>query len=213
MRKAFGALFMLLAAVMLAGAGWLIYQNNAVETEAAESAEQALGTLIQEMQTAPAAEADPSPAPDTTPVPAATEEWVGEVPEMPVMEIDGQEYIGYLELPTIGLKLPVMSKWSYPQLRVAPCRYWGSIYDDSMVIMAHNYERHFGKISTLEIGAPVQFVCADGSIYKYVVAKQENLEKQDTVEMVSSEWDLTLFTCTYGGGSRVTVRLERVLAY
>jgi sortase A len=29
-------------------------------------------------------------------------------------------------------------------------------------------------------------------------------------EMESDEWDLTLFTCTIGGKSRVTIRCERV---
>ena len=106
-----------------------------------------------------------------------------------------------------------MSDWSYPQLKIAPCRYWGSAYDDSLVIMAHNYERHFGRIGSMEPGAPVQFIDANGTIYRYVVAKQEILQKQDVDEMISEDWDLTLFSCTYGGEKRVTVRLNRVLAY
>ena len=28
--------------------------------------------------------------------------------------------------------------------------------------------------------------------------------------MLSGDWDLTLFTCTIGGQTRVTIRLERV---
>lgn len=82
------------------------------------------------------------------------------VPDMPIMTIDGQEYIGYLELPTLDLSLPVMSQWSYPRLRIAPCRYWGNAYDDTLVILAHNYDRHFGRIKNLAIDDPVQFVDA-----------------------------------------------------
>ena len=45
-----------------------------------------------------------------------------------------------------------MSDWSYPQLRVALCRYTGSVYDDSLIIMAHNYDWHFGGISAATWG-------------------------------------------------------------
>ena len=46
--------------------------------------------------------------------------------EMPMIEIDGQWYIGVLEFPSIGLSLPVMSEWSYSRLKISPCRYYGS---------------------------------------------------------------------------------------
>lgn len=135
------------------------------------------------------------------------------LPEMPTLQIGKQSYIGYIELPTLGLSLPVMSEWSYPKLRIAPCRYTGSVYDDSLIILAHNYTRHFGGIKDLAIGDPVQFIDADGNIYQYTVAKHETLEKRDVREMVDNEYDLTLFTCTYGGRNRITVRLTRVRAY
>lgn len=203
MRKALGVLCMLIGAAMLAASGWMLWENRLEEAAAGQNADQALVALL---------DAAPTPgAPDPEASPAPTES--AEVPEMPTMLIDGQAYIGYLELPTIGLTLPVMSDWSYPQLRIAPCRYWGSVYDDSMVILAHNYERHFGRISALQTGDPVQFIDADGNIWRYVVAAQETLERGDVEKMIDPAWDLTLFTCTYGGVSRVTVRLNRVLAY
>lgn len=129
------------------------------------------------------------------------------------MKIDGNRYIGYIELPTLNLSLPVMSDWSYPKLRIAPCRYFGSVYDNTLVILAHNYARHFGSINKLSIGDPVQFVDANGNIYSYTVAKLETLEKYDVNEMIQSDYDLSLFTCTYGGKYRTTVPLNRVKTY
>ena len=218
MRKFLGALCMLLGLALLAGAAWLLMENRAEESAAGDAA----GEVMTEMRVAmgdaltvtvsatprPDAGLEATPAPEATIIPQATP-----IPEMPTMEIDGQTYIGYLEIPTIGLTLPVMSDWSYPQLRIAPCRYWGSVYDNSMVIMAHNYDRHFGRIATLELGDPVQFVCADGEIFSYVVSGHETLRPTDVEQMLDSASDLTLFTCTYGGRTRVTVRLSRVLAY
>ncbi|MBQ4643848.1 MAG: sortase, partial [Oscillospiraceae bacterium] len=51
---------------------------------------------------------------------------------MPETEIEGIKYIGTLEIPKIGLKLPVISEWSYPNLKIAPCRYFGSAYLDNI---------------------------------------------------------------------------------
>ena len=70
-----------------------------------------------------------------------------------------------------------------------------------------------GQIKDLPIGAPVQFIDANGRINRYVVDVHDTLGKYDVEEMLSDGWDLTLFTCTYGGESRVTVRLKSVLTY
>ncbi len=45
--------------------------------------------------------------------------------------------------------------------------------------------------------------------YTYTVAKVETLDPSDPDAMVDPDYDLTLFTCTVGGASRVTVRCLR----
>lgn len=126
--------------------------------------------------------------------------------EMPVEMINGNAYIGVLELPTLGLELPVMSEWSYSKLKVAPCRYKGSVYSHNLIILAHNYSTHFGTLKNLGIGDPVTFTDADGNVFRYEVLELETLMPSAIEEMESGDWDLTLFTCTVGGQSRVTVR-------
>ena len=147
----------------------------------------------------------------------ATEPGEAEIPaylldpgrEMPAVEVDGGRYIGVLEVPSLGLELPVMETWSYPNLRVAPCRYSGSAYQDDMIVAAHNYKTHFGQLKELRPGDEVRFTDTEGNVFRYVVAELETLGKYDIEEMTSGDWDLTLFTCTYGGQSRVTVRCLR----
>lgn len=129
--------------------------------------------------------------------------------EMAVIEIDGYGYIGYLSIPTLNLELPVMSEWDYTRLKTAPCLYYGSVKTDNMVIAAHNYTRHFGRLSSLEIGDTVQFTDMKGKVYIYEVGDIEILPPTATEEMIVSDWNLTLYTCTYSGESRVTVRCER----
>ena len=130
--------------------------------------------------------------------------------EMPAVEIDGGRYIGVLELPSLGLELPVMESWSYPNLRVAPCRYGGSAYQDDLIIAAHNYASHFGRLKELKIGDEARFTDTEGNLFRYAVAELETLGKYDVAEMAAGDWDLTLFTCTYGGQSRVTARCLRI---
>ena len=130
---------------------------------------------------------------------------------MPAVEEDGGDYIGVLELPLLGLELPVMESWSYPDLRVAPCRYSGSAYQDDMVVAAHNYKSHFGCLKELRLGDEVRFTDMEGNVFRYAVADLETLGKYDVEKMTSGDWDLTLFTCTYGGKSRVTVRCQRMV--
>ena len=132
--------------------------------------------------------------------------------EMPEVSIPGLEEagcIGIIEIPSINIKLPVLSTWSYSLLKKAPCRYTGSIYLDNMVIAAHNSEAHFKKISNLQEGDIVTFTDAVGNVFTYTVAGIELLQPDEVENMTNGQWPLTLFTCTYGGASRVTVRCEK----
>lgn len=101
------------------------------------------------------------------------------------------------------------AEWSYPALKQSPCRYTGSAAAGGFVIAAHNYRRHFAYISSLAIGDPVVFTDANGTKYFYEVSLLETLSPYSIEEMTDTHWDLTLFTCTYGGKSRVTVRCTR----
>ena len=126
--------------------------------------------------------------------------------EMPIKEIDGKPYIGILEIPYLNLKLPVISEWSYPNLKTAPCRYEGSAYQNNLIIAAHNYQSHFGNLKSLLQEEQIIFTDMDGNVFEYRVLEMEIIEPTDIERMESGEWDLTLFTCTYGGRDRVTIR-------
>lgn len=129
--------------------------------------------------------------------------------EMPVETIDGRDFIGTLEIPSLNLNLPIISQWSYGNLRVAPCRYDGSAYKNDMILAAHNYPSHFGNLKYLKEGEHVIFTDADGNKFTYTAVVRETLMPTAVNEMLSKEeddWDLTLFTCTVGGRSRVVVR-------
>ena len=129
---------------------------------------------------------------------------------MTEVEIDGYAYIGYLSIPGLELELPVMADWDYPRLKIAPCRYTGTVRGGDLVLMAHNYARHFGGLSELSEGDSVIFTDMDGHITSYQVVARDILAPTAVEEMTAGDFDLTLFTCTYGGQSRVTVYCDRV---
>lgn len=130
--------------------------------------------------------------------------------DMPIKEMDGVKYIGILEIPALGLELPVQSEWSDANMKISPCRYDGSVYLDNMVICAHNYRTYFGKLKSLSVGDEVSFIDVEGNAFEYQVAETEILQPTDVEEMTSGDWSLTLFTCSMGGTSRVTVRCKKI---
>lgn len=133
--------------------------------------------------------------------------------EMATLKVSGDAYCGFITFPTLGIELPVMDSWSYPNLKISPCRYSGSPRDNDLIIAAHNYNSHFGQIGSLSQGDEIWFTAADGEIYFYEVQYSEVIDGYDVDQMFSgktSEWDLTLFTCTLGGQSRVTIRAQRL---
>jgi sortase A len=132
------------------------------------------------------------------------------VEPMSELEVDGNGYIGCLSLPTLGLELPVMGDWSYSKLKVAPCRYAGNLHTEDLVIMAHNYSSHFGRIDQLSMGDPVLFADVNGKLTEFEVVGREVLPPTAVEEMTSGAYDLTLFTCTYGGANRVTVYCDQI---
>ena len=79
-------------------------------------------------------------------------------------------------------------------------------YETDFVIAAHNYAAHFGRLSELCPGDIVIFTDVQGVEHYYEVVLLETLPPTATKAMITSGFDLSLYTCTPGGGNRVTVR-------
>ncbi|MBR2949899.1 MAG: sortase [Lachnospiraceae bacterium] len=124
--------------------------------------------------------------------------------------IDGYAYIGYLNIPALGLELPVLSEWSEAGLKIAPARHFGAAATDDLVIAAHNYRRHFGALGTLKDGDEVTFTEMDGYVNHYVVRKVVTIKGTDLQEVMYNPYDLVLYTCTTGGKKRLAAYCERV---
>ena len=82
-------------------------------------------------------------------------------------------------------------------------------YLDTLAILGHNYPAHFKELKSLHLGDAVQFTDADGNVFSYTVSDFEQLRLDQVTDMISGDWDLTLFTCTVGGQLRLAVRCVR----
>lgn len=210
MKSKFGVLCMILGAALMLGAAFLYRSNQAEDQVAQEAVLDVMPQLVQQIQEkTEAEEMIPEIIPELElqiPVELLTEE----DKKMTEMQINGNWYIGYLSIPELDMDLPVMSTWSYEKLDIAPCRYTGSVRGEDLVVMAHNYDSLFGRISQLDLGDVVSFTDIDGNLIRYEVVGKDLLDPTAVEEMTSGDFDLTLFTCTYGGGSRITVYCERM---
>ena len=130
--------------------------------------------------------------------------------EMLTTQVNGYDCIGILSIPVLELELPVLTDWSYEKLKIAPCHYYGSYYQKDFVIAAHNYQSFFRRLSELQPKDLILFTDISGTVYCYEVVLLETLPGSATEEMITSDFDLSLYTCTPGGASRVTVRCNAI---
>ena len=188
--------------LLIAAALCLVLCNKQESESAAQTARQAL----QEIEDLPPV---PEKYQETAPQPALPAYIENPTMEMPIAEVDGNFYIGVLEIPALELSLPIISEWNNSRLKQAPCRYQGSAYLDNLIIAGHNYKKHFGGLKNLQIGDSVIFTDIDSHRFSYTISAVEKLDGTAIEAMESGNWDLTLFTCTSGGKKRLTVRCRK----
>ena len=206
MRNKAGILCMVLGAALFFGALSLFLYNERESVEADRSAADHLQQLVAQIEVRREnGESDPK---EDLNIPL--EYLQPEDLEMTEVEIGGYGYIGYLYFPTLELELPIMADWDYTRLKIAPCRYTGTVRGEDLVLMGHNYTRHFGRLGRLTEGDSVIFTDMDGNATAYRVIARDILAPTAVAEMTAGDFDLTLFTCTYGGQSRITVYCDRV---
>ena len=127
----------------------------------------------------------------------------------PTAAPDGDTTQGVLELPTLGLTLPVQPDCTPEALQNGPCRQFGSAATDDLVIAGHNYINHFGSLGMLKAGDSVTFTGTDGAVNTYVVSETATISPTETEKVTESGYPLVLYTCTYGRQSRIVIYCSR----
>ena len=104
---------------------------------------------------------------------------------------------GVLELPTLGLTLPVQPTCTPSALQNGPCRQFGSAAQGDLVVAGHNYRSQFGRLDRL---------CAGDAVYAYTVQTLRTVPPDTDLQ---GEAPLVLYTCTDSGAERLAVFCNR----
>jgi len=142
------------------------------------------------------------PEPESPQQPQKQEQTPSGMPEKSYL---GYSMIGTIRVPSVDMELPVLSTWDYDLLKVAPCRYSGTLQEENLILMGHNYKSHFTPLHAVAMGDSVEFEDVNGVVTRYTVAQITILYKNDG-EKLPSEYPLTLFTCSAGGQNRIVIR-------
>ena len=186
---------------LLAGAGFLFFGNMIDNNNFQDDSEDVVSRVAEAIS-------ETVETQETGIVP--DEETEEDMPVQKTIVIDGEIYDGILTIPEIDLEMAVYDTWNEDLLRKSVCRYYGSAETSDLVIAGHNYRSGFGKLKELEPGDVIYFTDAEGVVYSYVVDVTEVLPGTAISEMIENDWNLSLYTCTYGGQSRFTVRCRLI---
>lgn len=114
-------------------------------------------------------------------------------PSMPVLTLDGTDYVAMLEIPAFGVTLPVADRWDNKNLYCAPSRFSGSAYDQTLVIGGADAPGQFSFCDKINNGAVVTVTDMTGAQFTYTVARVDRAKHAEPQWLMSADYDLTLF--------------------
>ncbi len=213
MRRFIGVICMLLGLALCFGAAGLYVYNRAEDIAAGDVASQYLPhilELIPENKTPEnSVPSSPNNGNSEAPIPEDAHDKLNSyVSNMLVTQVEGYDFVGYISIPRLEIALPVLSETSDSALKKFPCRFSGSPKTNNLVVGAHNYENHFGRIDELSQGDVILFTDMEGNVWQYAVSYSEILSPEDVEPLKGSGFPLTLYTCNYDGSKRITLRCE-----
>ena len=130
---------------------------------------------------------------------------------MPVLEINGADYVALLEIPAQGVVLPVADQWNSMGLSNSPARFSGSAYDKSLVIGGVDHPRQFGFCDEIKHDAVLSITDMTGAQFSYILSRIDRSKHAQTQWLQNEEYDLTLFCRSAYSMEYIAVRC--ILAY
>ena len=131
-------------------------------------------------------------------------------------EFPENNLFGIIEIPKINLYYPVLSNLTEENLKVSPCKFYGTTLNDNtnICIAGHNYNNDlfFSKINLLELNDEIYIYDNTGLKYTYLVEKNYEV-KEDDLSPISNynhnEKTLTLITCNNLNNNRFIIKAKQ----
>ena len=113
--------------------------------------------------------------------------------EMPVLEFDGTDYVAMLSIPGYGLNFPIADQWNNTPLLPCPARFYGSIYDGTMIIGGNDQPGQFDFFHRMEPGDSIRITDMMGSEFSYTIDRIDRSKSADYEKLSAGGYPLTLF--------------------
>ena len=125
---------------------------------------------------------------------------------MPVLSLDGTDYVAMLEIPAFGVTLPVADQWDSKNLYRAPSRFSGSAYDQTLVIGGADTPEQFSFCDQIDNGAVITVTDMTGAQFTYTVSRVDRAKHAASQWLMSADYDLTLFCHDFYSMEYIAVR-------
>lgn len=113
--------------------------------------------------------------------------------DMPVVQLYRQDFCGLLRVPSFGITLPIGASWDTTRIFTYPCRFWGSVYDSSMVIGGSDRQEMLDFCMRVDHGEKIVITDMTGTRFPYTVELVERRKEAVSEQLLEGTWDLTLF--------------------
>lgn len=128
--------------------------------------------------------------------------------DMPSMEVADESYVALVEMEMFRFKMPVRSVWDEKAVEAVPCRYSGSVYDNTLVIATTDDKGQMDFVNNINTGDRIAVTTMRGEQFSYKVVKIENSNTATPEELNSNEFDLTIFVEYSGPTDYLFIRCE-----
>lgn len=129
-------------------------------------------------------------------------------PAMPSLEIDGEDFCGLLKVPSFGVTLPLHSSWDNASAAKYPCRFWGSVYDNSLIVGGSGGKGQLDFCNKLDLGDKIRITDMTGTEFTYETVRIDRRKHADMQTFEEMDSDLVLFAPEGNSGGYIIVRCD-----
>ena len=134
---------------------------------------------------------------------------------LPELEFKGYKVEGIIEIPKINIKYTIYSTLSDEQLKISPCKFYGSnpLYNGNICIAGHNYNNSifFSNIDKLDANDEICIYYMNIKFIYYVTNKYE-VNENDLSPIYNydrNSKELTLVSCNNLNKNRIIIKAKQ----
>ena len=113
--------------------------------------------------------------------------------DMPALSLDGQDFIGTVAVPAFQIVLPIAADWDSGKVSSFPCRFWGTVYDGSLILGGADRKGQFDFLDQIQNDDSVLVTDMTGTQFSYRVSDILRSGSAQADVLLDDSSDLTLF--------------------